>query len=102
MDIVVSFCLSIVACAAEREEVRKCIELLKKLINNADARMRMQKEGKREEKEDNEGEATQGVEERKEDKNVERRGDGVVSWGVVAGSEAQRRHCNSRLERRVQ
>ncbi|EJC98628.1 uncharacterized protein FOMMEDRAFT_161451 [Fomitiporia mediterranea MF3/22] len=98
MDIVASFCLSIVACTAEREEVRECIELLKKLINNADAR----KEGEREEKEDNEGEATQGVEERKEDKNVERRGDGVVSWGVVAGSEAQRRHRNSRLERRIQ
>ncbi|EJC97300.1 uncharacterized protein FOMMEDRAFT_24577, partial [Fomitiporia mediterranea MF3/22] len=46
IDIVASVCLPIIACAAEQEEVHKCIELLKKSFsigNNVDARMRIQK-----------------------------------------------------------
>ncbi|EJC97496.1 uncharacterized protein FOMMEDRAFT_24397, partial [Fomitiporia mediterranea MF3/22] len=46
IDIVASVCSLIVACAAEREEVCKCMELLKKSFgigNNTDARMRIQK-----------------------------------------------------------
>ena len=110
MDIVVSVCSPIVACIAEREEVRKCVELLNQSFSigqQCGCVNECKKESKHNKKEDNEGEAMQEVEQgaggMKGRQEVGRRGmstivrvimkwtdclrftlkDGVASWVVL-------------------
>ncbi|EJC99661.1 uncharacterized protein FOMMEDRAFT_160087 [Fomitiporia mediterranea MF3/22] len=128
-DVVTSRYSSSVACAAEREVVRECMELLKKSFGigqqcgcaNANAKRKASVK-----KEDNEGGATQdaeqgagGMEGRQtswEERDEQHcAGYYGVDWlltlyvegrcsqvgGIIAGSEAQHGHRSSGLERRV-